>query len=143
MFDDIPRPGLWKRLLVGAVLVVFAAAGATAVAAFREIDKVVEALELGPELKLGKELAKTDPGKPQTLMILGSDRRPNKNFEGAGGRGDARSDTIMLVRLDPGQGGDRAHVAAPRPEGGDPRGSAPRRSTRPTTTAGRSSRSGR
>ena len=101
MFEDIPRPGLWKRLLVGAVLVIFAAAGATAVAAFREIDKVVEALELGPELKLGKELAKTDPGKPQTLMILGSDRRPNKNLEGAGGRGDARSDTIMLVRLDP------------------------------------------
>ena len=101
MFDDIPRPGLWKRLLVGAVLVVFAAAGATAVAAFREIDKVVEALELGPELKLGKELAETDPGKPQTLMILGSDRRPNKNLEGAGGRGDARSDTIMLVRLNP------------------------------------------
>jgi LCP family protein required for cell wall assembly len=100
MLDDIPRPGLWKRLLLGAVLVIVAAAGATAVAAFREIDKVVEALELGPELRLGKELAKTDPGKPQTLMILGSDRRPNRNLEGAGGRGDARSDTIMLVRLD-------------------------------------------
>ena len=101
MLEDIPRPGLWKRLLVGAVVVIIAAAGATAVAAFREIDKVVEALELGPELRLGNELAKTDPGKPQTLMILGSDRRPNNNFEGAGGRGDARSDTIMLVRLDP------------------------------------------
>jgi len=33
MFEDIPRPGLWKRLLLGAFLVVFAAAGATAVAA--------------------------------------------------------------------------------------------------------------
>ena len=54
MLDDIPRPGLWKRLLLGAFLVVFAAAGATAVAAFHEVDKVVEALELGPELKLGK-----------------------------------------------------------------------------------------
>jgi LCP family protein required for cell wall assembly len=31
-------------------------------------------------------------------MILGSDRRPKNNVEGAGG---ARSDTIMLVRLDP------------------------------------------
>jgi polyisoprenyl-teichoic acid--peptidoglycan teichoic acid transferase len=59
----------------------------------------VKALELGPELKLGKEkLAQTDPGEPQTLMILGSDRRPKDNVEGAGG---ARSDTIMLVRLDP------------------------------------------
>jgi polyisoprenyl-teichoic acid--peptidoglycan teichoic acid transferase len=98
MLEDIPRPGLWKRLLLGAALVIFASAGATAVAAFHEIDKVVEALELGPELQLGKELAKTDPGKPQTLMILGSDRRPKDNVEGAGG---ARSDTIMLVRLDP------------------------------------------
>jgi polyisoprenyl-teichoic acid--peptidoglycan teichoic acid transferase len=98
MFDDIPRPGLWKRLLVGALLVVFAAAGATAVAAFHEIDKVVDALELGAELKLGRELAETDPGEPQTLMLLGSDRRPKNNVEGAAG---ARSDTIMLVRLDP------------------------------------------
>jgi polyisoprenyl-teichoic acid--peptidoglycan teichoic acid transferase len=98
MFDDIPRPGLWKRLILAAVLVIFAAAGATAVAAFHEIDKVVDALELGPELKLGRELAETDPGEPQTLMLLGSDRRPRDNQEGAAG---ARSDTIMLVRLDP------------------------------------------
>ena len=99
MLDDIPRPGLWKRLLVGSLLVIFAAAGATAVAAFEEIDSVVEALELSPELKLGKrDLAETDPGKPQTLLILGSDRRPRQNAEGAAG---ARSDTIMLVRLNP------------------------------------------
>ena len=99
MLEDIPRPGLWKRLMLGAVLVIFAAAGATAVAAFHEVDKVVQALELGPELKLREgQLAETDPGKPQTLMILGSDRRPKDNTEGAGG---ARSDTIMLVRLDP------------------------------------------
>jgi polyisoprenyl-teichoic acid--peptidoglycan teichoic acid transferase len=101
MLEDIPRPGLWKRLLLGGVLVIFVAAGATAVAAFHEVDKVVKALELGPELRLGKEkLAETDPGQPQTLMILGSDRRPRNNVEGAGG---ARSDTIMLVRLDPGK----------------------------------------
>src|SRR5918995_1239661 len=99
MFEDISRPGLWKRLLLGAFLVVFAAAGATAVAAFHEIDTVVSALEEGTELKLGKNtLAQTDPGKPQTLLILGSDRRPRQNAEGASG---ARSDTIMLVRLNP------------------------------------------
>jgi polyisoprenyl-teichoic acid--peptidoglycan teichoic acid transferase len=98
MFQDIPRPGLWKRLLLGGFLCIFAAAGATAVAAFHEVDKVVDALELGPELKLGEgSLADTDPGEPQTIMILGSDRRPKDNVEGAAG---ARSDTIMLVRLD-------------------------------------------
>jgi LCP family protein required for cell wall assembly len=99
MLEDIPRPGLWKRLLVGALLVVFASAGATAVAGFHEVDKVVDALQEGPELRLGKgDLAETDPGKPQTLMILGSDKRPRNNSEGAAG---ARSDTIMLVRLNP------------------------------------------
>ena len=100
MLEDIPRPGLWKRLLLASLLVVFAAAGATAVAAFHEVDKIVDKLELGPELKLGKgKLATTDPGKPQTILILGSDRRPKNNSEGA--VGGSRSDTIMLVRLDP------------------------------------------
>jgi LCP family protein required for cell wall assembly len=102
MFADIPRPGIWKRLLLGGFLIVFAAAGATSVAAFHEVDKIVNKLNLGPELRLkGDTLATTDPGRPQTLMILGSDRRPKNNVEGASGGG--RSDTIMLVRLDPGK----------------------------------------
>jgi LCP family protein required for cell wall assembly len=100
MLEDIPRPGIWKRFLIGSLLIVFAAAGATSVAAFHEVDKIVGKLSLGKELHLRKDaLATTDPGKPQTLMILGSDQRPKNNVEGAGGGG--RSDTIMLVRLDP------------------------------------------
>src|SRR5215212_6018075 len=99
MFDDIPRPGLWKRILIGGFLCIFAAAAATSVAAFHEVDKIVDALEVNPELKLGKDtLATTDPGEPQTLLILGSDQRPKTNAEGASG---ARSDSIMLVRLNP------------------------------------------
>jgi LCP family protein required for cell wall assembly len=102
MLEDIPRTGLWKRLLLAAVLIVFATAGATSVAAFHEVDKVIDKLNLSPEIHLGKgKLATTDPGKPQTLMILGSDKRPKNNVEGADS--GARSDTIMLVRLDPGK----------------------------------------
>jgi LCP family protein required for cell wall assembly len=37
------------------------------------------------------------PGKPQTLLLVGSDRRYGD------ARGDARSDTLMLIRLDPKQ----------------------------------------
>jgi LCP family protein required for cell wall assembly len=100
MLEDIPRPGLWKRLLLGSFLVIFAAAGAAAVAGFHEVDKVRQVFRESPELKLGKgALATTDPGRPQTLLILGSDRRPKNNAEGAAS--DSRSDTIMLVRLDP------------------------------------------
>jgi LCP family protein required for cell wall assembly len=99
MLEDLPRPPLWKRLGLGALLVVFASAGATAVAGFHEVDRVVNALRIQPQLQLGTELARTDPGEPQTIMLLGSDRRPKNNTEGAAG--GARSDTIILVRLDP------------------------------------------
>lgn len=102
-FEDIPKSGLWKRLLLGAALVVFATASATAVAAFREVDRVVDALRPGEDLKLGNEIAETDPGEPQTIMLLGSDRRPDNATDGGAGTG-ARSDTIILVRLDPDEG---------------------------------------
>ena len=108
MFEEIPRPGLWKKLLIGAALVIFASAGATTVAAFHEVDKVVEALDQSPSLKL-KGLADTDPGEPQTLMILGSDRRPKDNVEGGSG---ARSDTIMLVHVP--KSGKTTMVSIPR-----------------------------
>ena len=99
-FEDIPRPSLWKRFLLGGLLIVFATASATAVAAFREVDRVVDAIKPGPDLKLGPSIAETDPGKPQTIMLLGSDKRPPDAKDGGAGTG-ARSDTIILVRLDP------------------------------------------
>ena len=99
-FEDIPRPSLWKRFLLGGFLVVFATASATAVAAFREVDRVVGAFNKGEDLKLGKAIAKAPPGKPQTIMLLGSDKRPPDARDGGAGTG-ARSDTIILVRLDP------------------------------------------
>ena len=100
-FDDIPRPSLWKRLLLGTVLVVFATAGATSVAAFREVDNIVDTLKDSKDLVLGRAgLAETDPGKPQTIMLLGSDKRPKNAKDGGAGAG-GRSDTIILVRLDP------------------------------------------
>ena len=136
-FDDIPRPGLWKRLILAAFLVIFAAAGATAVAAFNEVDKVVDALKLGPELRVSeKSLAKTDPGEPQTLMILGSDKRPKDNVEGAASDGSLGHDHARPSES--GQGGDGDHVAAARPQGGDPGLRRRRRSTRRTRTAARS-----
>jgi polyisoprenyl-teichoic acid--peptidoglycan teichoic acid transferase len=111
-YDDSARPGLWKRLLLGAFLIVFAAGAATAVAAFREIDKVVDALDGSKDLELGAQLAKSDPGQPQTILLLGSDRRPDDATDGGAGTG-ARSDTIILVRLDPNEGAT-AMMSLPR-----------------------------
>ena len=99
-FEDIPRPSLWKRFLLGACLVVFATASATAVAAFREVDRVVDAIKPGEDLELGKAIDEAPPGKPQTILLLGSDKRPDNATDGGAGTG-ARSDTMILVRLDP------------------------------------------
>ncbi len=84
---------------MGAFLVVVAAAGGTSVAAFHEVKRVVNAFNESPALQLGQsDLSIAAPGKPQTLMLIGSDAR----VKGASGYGGGqRSDTIILIRLDP------------------------------------------
>jgi LCP family protein required for cell wall assembly len=98
--NEYPRGGgLWKRILLGAFLIVVAAAGATSVAAFHEVNRVVNAFNESPGLELGQtDLSTAAPGKPQTIMLIGSDVR----VKGASGYGGGqRSDTIILIRLDP------------------------------------------
>jgi polyisoprenyl-teichoic acid--peptidoglycan teichoic acid transferase len=99
--DDGPvRAGraLWKRFLIGTLVIVFAAATATSVAALNEVEDVVNAFQEGTGLDLSGELAEADVGKPQTIMLIGSDQRAKgaRDFESG-----ARSDTLILVRLDP------------------------------------------
>lgn len=94
-------PRLFRKLLIGGLLIVVAAASATAVAAFNEVNKVGEAFRAGGTLDLGNELAEADSGKPQTIMIIGSDKRASTARDGDSG---ARSDTVILVRLDPSKG---------------------------------------
>ncbi len=83
------------------MLVIVAAASATSVAAFREIDALVDALKNGG-LELGDELVESESGKPQTIMLIGSDKRPGDARASLAEK--PRSDTVMLVRLDPGKG---------------------------------------
>ena len=103
MPDGFPaeRSGFWKRFLLGALAIVVVAASATAVAAFREVDRVVSAFRTNDKLELGAELAEADAGKPQTLMVIGSDKRAKGAVDAGGG---ARSDTVILIRLDPSKG---------------------------------------
>ena len=83
---------------MGAALIVVAAASATGVAAFHEIDKVVNAFKHGNTIDLPNELAQADTGKPQTILLIGADQRAPGAADYQSG---ARSDTMMLVRLDP------------------------------------------
>jgi len=91
----------WKRILVGALMVVVATTAASAALAFNELDKLVTALGEGEKLDLQEELALAEPGEPQTIMLMGSDKRANSPKTQPGELGDPRSDTVMLVRLDP------------------------------------------
>src|SRR2546423_11158001 len=77
---------------------MLASASATGVAAFHEIDKVVNAFKHGNTISLPNDLAQADNGKPQTVLLIGADQRAPG---AADFRAGARSDTLMLVRLDP------------------------------------------
>jgi len=69
------------------------------ISAFNELDAVTNAFKRGQTLELQDELQAADAGKPQTIMLIGSDTRAKGANDYTGGRG--LSDTMMLVRLDP------------------------------------------
>ena len=95
-----PRVGrglFWRGLLAG-VLICLMTAGAVSAAALLQVDEILDTLrEEGRAAIEIPEIDRTDAGKAQTLMILGSDRRYGDKEAGA----TPRSDTIILVRLDP------------------------------------------
>jgi polyisoprenyl-teichoic acid--peptidoglycan teichoic acid transferase len=96
---DFPRParrGLWLRFLTAGLLVIALTAGATATAGLLGVQNFVNDLNRGATIKnLRNVITEAQAGQPQTLLLIGSDHRfrdPSDN---------ARSDTMMLVRLDP------------------------------------------
>ncbi len=100
MTDDRPPRlawRMWKRFLLAAFLIVLLSAGATATAGLLEVNDVVKAIREGKPIELGHELTPAEAGKPQTILVLGSDQRyADKKLKNPG-----RSDTMILVRLDP------------------------------------------
>jgi LCP family protein required for cell wall assembly len=89
------RSLLWK-FAAGGLLMVLLTAAATATAGLLAIKEVAQKI---PKLAQDVPVEPTKPGKPQTILLLGSDRR----YKDRNTKNSARSDTIMLIRLDPGQ----------------------------------------
>jgi LCP family protein required for cell wall assembly len=98
--EPAPKPRrFWWRFLLAAVLIVAVSAATTATASLLYIDSIANAIR--PENdKLQKKLNKflADAEGAQTFLVIGSDKRANEEED------PGRSDTTMLVRLDPDKG---------------------------------------
>src|SRR3954453_18919905 len=90
------RRGIWKRYLVGALFVVIACGVSTVVAGIHQVDRISSAFHGNVRLPPGI-LANAPPGKPQTVLLIGSDKRAKGARDANAGR---RSDTMILMRLD-------------------------------------------
>jgi LCP family protein required for cell wall assembly len=92
---------MWKRFLAAMVAIVFFTAAASATAVLLEVDSAVKAFTRynEPIKDIDSALDDVDAGDPQTLLLIGSDRRWGDTKAGI----KPRSDTIILVRLDPDQ----------------------------------------
>ncbi|MCW3039998.1 MAG: LytR family transcriptional regulator [Solirubrobacterales bacterium] len=109
--DRPPRPGLSmvKRMLIAAAIIFCCTAGAVAAAGLLELKDDVNIFcqsggcgnNVFASGSGGKQtqdvLENVDAGGPQTILVLGSDRR----FVDKKTKTPARSDTMLLIRLDP------------------------------------------
>jgi polyisoprenyl-teichoic acid--peptidoglycan teichoic acid transferase len=105
--DRPPSPGwgMTKRFAIAAVAIVALSAGATATVALNKITGIAE--EVFPRLNqinAPKGVVTAEySGGPQTFLILGTDRRVGAK-DAYDRENPPHSDTILLVRFDPGQG---------------------------------------
>ena len=99
--ESAPRPGaeMWKRFTLGAVLVIALTATAVASGVLLQVHETIDVFQNNstPIPGIKNVLDDVDPGGPQTILVLGSDRRYGDKKAGI----PARSDTIIVVRLDP------------------------------------------
>ncbi|UJA19608.1 LCP family protein [Thermoleophilia bacterium SCSIO 60948] len=90
------RRSLWARFAAASAICIFSMAAATAISVLVLLTNVAEGLGDSGELaNLGGQLAGVDGGDPQTILILGSDKRTNTPGD------PGRSDTTILLRVDP------------------------------------------
>lgn len=89
---DVKTPALWWRFLTGSMLIVISTATAVALSFLLFLTEV--AADLQPIPGIADRLDEIPPGDPQTILIIGSDKRS----ETPGDPG--RSDTTMLLRVD-------------------------------------------
>jgi LCP family protein required for cell wall assembly len=99
--DEAPKPKrFWWRFTLAAVLIVAVSAATTATATLVYLDSIANAIQPKNDKlqkKLNRFLADAESGGAQTFLVVGSDKRAGAEFSEDKGR----SDTAMLIRLDP------------------------------------------
>ncbi len=94
--------GMYKKFLLGGVIMIVLSAASIATAVLEEVNSDVNIFQQGqvPIPHIKNVLDGVSPGGAQTMLVLGSDRR----YVDIKAKNPVRSDTIMLVRLDPSKG---------------------------------------
>ena len=87
---------LWPRFLAASMLIVVSVAAATSISLLAYLTDIAKGLSDNDTLAgLREQLTEADGGDPQTILIIGSDKRLDT-------KGDpGRSDTTILLRVDP------------------------------------------
>jgi LCP family protein required for cell wall assembly len=105
--DGPPRLawGMYKRFALAGVIITLLAAATVASAVLLEVEEGFRIFRgatrpLDPQVK--ELLADVAPGKPQTILVIGDDRRKAEALQKH--PPPTRSDTMILVRLDPSKG---------------------------------------
>jgi polyisoprenyl-teichoic acid--peptidoglycan teichoic acid transferase len=96
---------MYKRFALAGVVITLLAAATVASAVLLEVKEAVDIFRrnttpLDPAVK--GLLADVEPGKPQTILVIGDDRRKAEALQRK--PPPTRSDTMILVRLDPSKG---------------------------------------
>jgi len=85
-----------KRFALGSAIIVLLTAASVATGALLELDSDLDPFKPGA-ITGGDALDGVKPGQPQTILVLGSDRRFGDKRKGI----PPRSDSMLVVRLDP------------------------------------------
>jgi LCP family protein required for cell wall assembly len=98
---EAEKPGrarpVWARFIAASFLIVASVAAATSISLLVYLTEIADGLSDNDRLaNLDEQLTEVDGGDPQTMLILGSDERLDLP-------GDKRSDTTILLRVDPDQ----------------------------------------
>lgn len=97
--EEPERSRPWRRLVLGCLIVLLCAAGASAKFFSGEVETLRSDLSINPSLHVGNSLAPAGFGGPQTLLLVGNDQRKHTTTTPV----LPHANEMLLVRIDPGK----------------------------------------